>query len=201
MLKSTYNYLWNTEFQPLIRDLEDQMNTRFSADRNYGFCIIDLEQYKKDIFDSYITIKEDLKKYFFYNSKPDVPEENLIDIHKIASCFCKAMIKNKVCKFRVDDEKIPFELILSNYTFAFFASIGILYQNMLADYRRTKYESYLELQKRYIVFPKTNPGHDSFALGRIKTLALNDIYGLDFDLLAFSDMFFWIEEYNKRLYR
>ena len=49
------------------------------------------------------------------------------------------------------------------------------------------------------MFPETNPGHDSYVLGRIKTLALNDIYGNDFDVLTYADMLFWIEKYNRKL--
>ena len=51
----------------------------------------------------------------------------------------------------------------------------------------------------YKIFPPTNPGHDSYPYGRIKALALNDIYGIDFDLLAYADMMYWIEDYNKTL--
>ena len=52
-------------------------------------------------------------------------------------------------------------------------------------------------EQQTIIFPKTNIGHDSYAIGRIKSLALNDVCKLDFDLLNYADMLFWIEEYNK----
>lgn len=47
------------------------------------------------------------------------------------------------------------------------------------------------------IFPETNKGHDEYLHGRVKTLALNDMYAIDFDILTYADMLYWIEKYNK----
>ncbi len=57
---------------------------------------------------------------------------------------------------------------------------------------------YDELKKQAtFVFPATNPGHDTYVQGHVKTLALNDLCGNDFDVLTYTDMLFLIECYNK----
>ena len=33
--------------------------------------------------------------------------------------------------------------------------------------------------------------------GRVKTLALNDLYAIDFDIITYADMLYWIEKFNK----
>lgn len=200
MKDDTFNYLWSCEIEPKALEIEKEMLQRYSAREKYGFSVVDLKEYKKSVFSYYQATNQDLKNCYFNNSQHDSSDTNLIDIHKVVSCFCKTFVKNKVFRFKVDSSEMPIWIILSNYTFAFCASIGILYQNMLAHYKRHYYEKYRILKNERIVFPKTNPGHDPYVVGRIKTLALNDIYNTDFDLLAFADMFFWIEEFNKKYY-
>ena len=38
---------------------------------------------------------------------------------------------------------------------------------------------------------------NTYVQGHVKTLALNDLCGNDFDVLTYTDMLFWIEWYNK----
>ena len=87
----------------------------------------------------------------------------------------------------------------SNYTLAFLTGIHILYLCMLSDYERNGEDKLAALLKKQatFVFPKTNRGHDEYLQGRVKTLALNDIYAIDFDVLTYADMLYWIEKYNK----
>lgn len=80
-------------------------------------------------------------------------------------------------------------------------SLGVMYLNLLGEYTRdNKIDQYNKLKKqKQFYFPPTNLGHDSYPYGRVKALALNDIYGKDFDLLAYADMMYWIENYNKNM--
>ena len=87
----------------------------------------------------------------------------------------------------------------SNYTLAFLSGIHILYLCMLADYEKSNQKELATLLKRQatFIFPETNKGHDEYLQGRVKTLALNDMYAIDFDILTYADMLYWIEKYNK----
>ena len=63
-------------------------------------------------------------------------------------------------------------------------------------------DEFEELSKqRGFYYPKTNPGHDEYLLGRIKALALNKANQVDFDLLAYADMLFWIDTANTGIIR
>lgn len=98
----------------------------------------------------------------------------------------------------MDDKNTPMAIALSNYAVAFLASNYVLYMFLLSDFERDgKIELYNKLKTQgTFIFPQTNKGHDPYVQGRIKTLALNDTYGNDFDILTYADMLFWIELYN-----
>lgn len=96
---------------------------------------------------------------------------------------------------------MPKEVVFANYSIDFMASIYILYLFLLSDLQKDGQEDIYSklLDKATFDFPETNKGHDSYVIGRIKTLALNDLNGVDFDVLTYADMLFWIEKYNKDL--
>ena len=100
------------------------------------------------------------------------------------------------------DENISFIYNDENVVFSMeWGSLGVMYLNLLGEYTRdNKIDQYNKLKKqKQFYFPPTNLGHDSYPYGRVKALALNDIYGKDFDLLAYADMMYWIENYNKNM--
>ena len=124
--------------------------------------------------------------------------KNLIDIHKICACFTAAIIKVRIFDYNKKDI-VPQEIFYSNYSLAFLVGIHIMYLGLLSDYEKENKEDLFAAldNKKTFSFPTTNDGHDSYIHGRIKTLALNDMYGVDFDVLTYADMLYWIEEYNK----
>ena len=185
---------------PSIQEIKNSLDENYGATDNYGLAILDMDKYKENIYQSYNDTRDWLKKQFFRLDSGKLMDENLIDIHKIAACFCKSMLDNKIFVFEMKEE-IPVKVMLCNYALAFSASIGIMYLNLLGIYEKEQEKSkydYLKEQKKF-VFPPTNEGHDTYFMGRVKTLALNDIYGVSFDILANSDMMFWIEDYNKKV--
>ena len=211
MNRETYNYIWETAVCPSIQDIKKSLDQQYGATDNYGLTILDLETHKENIYQSYSITRDRLKKQFFRLDSNKLMDDNLIDIHKIAACFCKSILDNKIFVFEMKEET-PVKVMLCNYALAFSASIGIMYLNLLGIYKeeqektkrdhleeqkKSKYD-YLKEQKKF-VFPPTNEGHDTYFMGRVKTLALNDIYGISFDLLTNSDMMFWIEDYNKKV--
>lgn len=130
---------------PSIQEIKQSLDKEYGATDNYGLTILDLEKYKENIYQSYNATRDQLKKKFFKLDSSKLMDENLIDIHKIAACFCMSMLDNKIFVFEMK-EQIPVKVMLCNYA-----------------------------------------------------LALNDIYGVSFDILVYSDMMFWIEDYNKKV--
>lgn len=199
MKKKTYNFYWEKAILPSIQEIKETLDKDYKASDNYGLTICNLEKHKEDIYTSYDITKNQLKKQFFKLDDKKLMDENLIDIHKIAACFCKSMLDNKIFTFEMK-EGIAVKVMLCNYMVAFSASLGIMYLNLLGIYKKEqenfKY-NYLKEQKKFVL-PLTNEGHDDYFMGRVKTLALNDIYGITFDMLTYSDMMFWIEDYNKK---
>lgn len=194
----TYNFLWERAIEPQIINIAQLLRELYSAEQYYDFQIRELNEYKETLYTNYIEAKNDLKDKFFYRGVNQNTDENLIDIHKISACFCKSVIENKAFRFKLRDQ-IPVQILLCNYCLAFSISVGIMYLNLLAEYKREQKDAqYNKLkEQRQFYFPPTNSGHESYPYGRIKALALNDIYGIDFDLLAYADMMYWIEDYNK----
>lgn len=55
------------------------------------------------------------------------------------------------------------------------------------------------MDKGELYVPRTSEGHDEYNIGRQKTIALNDVFGNEFDILTYSDMMFWLEYYNRQI--
>jgi hypothetical protein len=202
--EETYDFFWKNVFLKQIDTTTRELDELCDATKVYHLCTKNLEECKERICKGYEKNRDVLKQRFFYTKHGQEKEEQLIDIHKIGASFCQSMIQNKIYCFDLRED-VPIELFLCNYTLAYMVSVGIVYENLLGIYKN-KYnknpadEKYARLQQQgCFIMPPTNPGHDPYAIGRIKTLALNDIYGIDFDLLTYADMLYWIEAYNKAL--
>jgi len=205
MKEQTFEWLWK-QMEADIYDLMGQITTACGEDkkRKFSFRMTYGDETKHVIKDEYLEIKKELKKRC-YSATEDDEEAHLIDQHKIAACFCKAFIRKKVFSFDLN-ENTPSEMILSNYTLAYTVSLRIIFLYLLDYYRDPKTNLSNDLKKKCIaklqasktlIVPNTTPTHDKYNMGRIKTLALNDYYGLSVDLLTYADMMFWIEYYNK----
>lgn len=193
MKDETYIYLWENAFQKAIDDVLCSIPDE--VQREYNLSYVDgLEKKKELILQEYNIQRQNLRTKYF-----DMGEqgEKLIDIHKVCACFTAAMLKVRVFQYTA---KMPMkvEIFYSNYTLAFLVGIHIMYLCLLSDLYDENQALFEFLKdKKTFVFPETNKGHDEYVQGRIKTLALNDIYEIDFDLLTYADMLFWIEKYNK----
>lgn len=194
--------MWGRAIEPQIMNIAQLLENLYFVKQNYDFQIRELNEYKECLYANYIETRDSLKDKFFFMGIKEKSDDNLIDIHKISACFCKSIIENKVFRFKLKEE-ILVPVLLCNYCAAFSISLGIMYLNLLAEYKKAgKIDQYNKLKnQKQFYFPPTNPGHDSYPYGRIKAMALNDIYGRSFDLLAYADMMYWIEEYNKNMLR
>lgn len=196
MKESTYEYLWENALERAIRDVLDSIpeETR----QEYGFSYQDeLEDKKKQILEEYDIQRLNVRTKYFDTGEND---EKLIDVHKVCACFIVAVMKTKIFRY-TNTTPMRLEIFCSNYTVAFLAGIHIMYLCLLSDFAEMEDKSLFNLLKEQaaLVFPETNKGHDKYLYGRVKTLALNDIYEVDFDILTYADMMFWIDKYNQDL--
>lgn len=196
MTDKTYLYLWENAFENAINDI---MNS-ISDEKKQAYSLSyknDYERKKEDILYEYNIQRRNIREKFFDIGKDG---KNLIDVHKICACFTAAILKVRVFEYT---EKLPIalEIFYSNYTLAFLTGIHILYLSMLSDFSKLEDKRLFDMLKKQstIMFPETNIGHDEYLQGRVKTLALNDMYEVDFDILTYADMLYWIEKYNKDL--
>ena len=194
MKPETYDYLCenalNRAIDDVLQSIPELIRNQYSLSYSNNF-----DKKKEAIFKEYDIQRKSVRKKFF-----DVGEggKKLIDIHKVSACFTAAVLKVRVFDYK---ELTPMDMSVfySNYTLAFLSGIHILYLCMLADYEKSNQKELATLLKRQatFIFPETNKGHDEYLQGRVKTLALDDMYAIDFDILTYADMLYWIEKYNK----
>lgn len=194
MKPETYDYLCKNALNRAIEDVLKSIPK--SIQDQYSLSYLDnFDNKKRAILQEYNVQRNIIKEKFF-----DVGEDGkkLIDIHKVSACFTAAVLKVRVFDYK-ESAPMNMSVFYSNYTLAFLSGIHILYLCLLSDYEGKGEENLANLLKKQatFVFPKTNKGHDEYLQGRVKTLALNDMYGVDFDILTYADMLYWIEKYNK----
>lgn len=192
----TYNYLFDNACIRAIQDVLKSISSEIQSEYHLEY-LKKLEEKKQRILKEYDSNRILVRERYFEIGENG---QNLIDIHKVSACFTAAMVKIRIFDY---DKKnvVPPELFYSNYTVAFLTGMHIMYLGLLSEYDRLNQKELFDLlsSKKKLSLPQTNEGHDSYLQGRIKTLALNDMYGVDFDLLTYADMLYWIEEYNKNL--
>lgn len=195
MDKKTYDYIWEGIIEPNIINLQEKISKEDFI--KYDIVVEDLEVAKQRIFVNYNSVKERLKELYHYDNGNT---ERLIDTHKIAACFIQVVMEERIFKYSYKHE-ITDELFLSNAKLAYAVGLGIIYINLLYRYCKLGEDAIVEkLQNDVCIHvPQTTPGHDEYSLGREKVLALNDVFGNEFDILTYSDMLFWIEFYNRQL--
>lgn len=194
MTAETFEAIWKQveeTAQTILRRLEPEgHNFRFSY----------LDEGKWAVRSEYERIRKDLKARCYEPPVSGEDDAHRIDHHKIAACLCKALVTKKMFSFRMD-ENISKEMLLSNYELAYTVSLRIVYNYMVESYKHKGDTEHMRtlLEWKCLQVPETTPSHDGYDLGRIKALALNDFYQVEFDLLAYADMMFWIEHYNRQI--
>ena len=193
----TFNFLWEQGIKKAAQDVYHDFFNSTQMAKDYNIKIDLSDEMSKKLYCEYDRIKTQVREKYFNAGEND---KNKIDVHKICACITGALLNKKILSIETTKESstIPFEFAYANYAIAFLASIYTMYLFVLSDFEKAgENECYNELEKRAtFIFPTTNPGHDKYIEGRIKTLALNDIYKNDFDILMYADMLFWIEKFN-----
>lgn len=198
MTEDTFLYLWEQGIVKAANDVVTDISHEMVKKYNVKLNISDLIRDK--LYKEYHKFRQKIRQQYFDVGQND---ENLMDGHKICSCITGSLMNVHLVSFDKNIKEIPINIVYSNYAIAFLSGVYIQYLFLLSDYLRDNdLESFNKLKEQAtFYFPETNPGHDSYVCGRIKTLALNDTYGNDFDVLTYADMLFWIEKYNKDLIR
>ena len=190
-----FDFLWENA---VLNALENVWEEQLSPEDKNNYNIFrrdspkDMEKVKS-LYENY----RDFTKSRFFDTGED--GNNLMDVHKVASCLTGALVRYKMLRYDLKED-LPIEVMLSNYAIAFLAGVNVLYLVDLADSYEKNRALFRKLcDKKTFEFPATTPGHDPYVQGRIKTLAINDLNGVDFDVLTYADMLFWIENYNLKL--
>ena len=194
MLVESVDWVW----KQISQTIEDITNTIDINEKDkYRFHLTYGDQTKKNVFSEYNLIRDDLKRKCYSEFDRSTAK---IDQHKIAACFCRALIQKKVFSFNIDNS-ISSKMLLSNYELAYTVSLRIIYFYLIDYYSRFEDRKFLErlVDQKCLKVPETTGSHDAYHEGRLKTLALNDYYGLPVDLLTYADMMYWIEHYNKQI--
>lgn len=197
MKDETFKYIWDEIILKTIMSLADSFTKE--EKEQYGFAIKNLNRIEKMIYSDYNSIKKHVKSDYYDATKSNHNPKNRIDNHKIAACICYSLLQNKVFSFEVHDGMSQ-RMFIINYELAYTVSLRFIFTTLIAQYKNIGREDLAKklLNQRCLVVPITSEGHDEYHEGRIRTLALNDIYGNTFDVLTYSDMMFWIEYYNRQ---
>lgn len=192
----TFEYIWRQGIIKAVQDVFDGISPTLREKYSVRIDVSDTMCQK--LYHQYEDVRILVRKKYFDTGKD---EENKIDGHKICACITGALLNVRIINYEMSDEEMPVKVVYANYEVAFLSAIYVMYLFLLSDFERDgKTECYEELKNQAtFVFPKTNPGHDPYVQGRIKTLALNDLCGNVFDVLTYADMLFWIERYNKEM--
>lgn len=196
MTDITYDYVWEEIIQPNIKILLSQINND-DIDK-FQVSIQNEKILKKKISSNYEKKKDRLKElYHFDNGEAD----RRIDIHKIAACFAAVLIEDKVFNF-VIKEGLTDNIFLLNAKLAYNVSTDIVFMALVYHYMKSGEKDTVNkiLKKGKLYVPATSKGHDEYNIGRQKTIALNDVFGNEFDILTYSDMMFWLEHYNRQIF-
>lgn len=200
MEKETFDYLWK-QFDKTIKSVESQfekdVKEKWHFRRVYG------QEYSEIIHSEYDEIRDQLKSRCYKRSVEGGINDNKIDQHKIAACFCYAFLRRKAFSFDLNDDISP-EMLLSNYQLAYLVSLQVIYLCLIDLYLSYKDEKKHILADKLqhqgtLLVPETTKTHDTYHIGRIKTLALNEYHNISFDLLSYADMMYWVEHYNRQL--
>lgn len=199
MKDETFNWIWR-QIELSAESIETEIMKRYSGKESCDFHRTYGGNAEKIIFREYTAIKDRLKARCYENQ---ADAEDRIDHHKIAACCCLALLNKKFFSFKICED-IPQEILLSNYNLAYTASLWIVYFHLVDAYSEAENEELRALALKLIdqgglCVPKTTSTHDKYNIGRVKMLALNDLYHVEFDLLAYADMMFWVEHYNRQL--
>lgn len=116
MNAETFNTVWQQ-----IEETAQAIYQRLQP-KGHGFGFVYRDQGKEVIGKEYDRIRKGLKDQCYDPHIDPESDRHLIDHHKIAACFCKALIVKKLFTFQMS-ESIPEDILRSNYELAYTVSL------------------------------------------------------------------------------
>ena len=192
----TYEFIWMEIIEPTIVRIKSSIQEEMQ--KTYKFTTQDLFLVKNNVYTLYERKRDRVKELYHFDNGE---RERLIDIHKIAACFAAVLIENPIFEYSMEiDSGVPDCIFLANAELSYSVSLGIIYIGLIGDYTKLERDDLVSrlISQGKLLVPQTTKGHDDYNLGRIKTIALNDVFDIEFDVLTYSDMMFFIEFYNRQ---
>ena len=207
--KQTFDYIWETAVYPAILFCVSEVDSNLKE--KLGFEHKRFDEYKQNLSQMFNRKREWLKSKYL----PDEGENARLDFHKLSALLCRCIIGYKFFSFnktsmdKVFDEKrndtttstsekIKWQVnnVYVNYKLAFWASIGLIYVNLISwAYKKietetdadkisvyTNFLKFLEQESNLISYKKS-VDHDDFCTSMIVALMKNDCLLRDFDYL------------------
>ena len=207
----SYEYIFREIVVPLAEEIAKEVDPDFKI--ACGFEILDTTPIFNKSNVLFRQKRESLKKMFYGNvflEKDEVLDDDnyRLDLHKIASIVCAALIRNKF--FWYDEKKAQeyirdkkcstdwkIKNILANYRLAVHASFSVIYNKMLFDLEGKNPKLYKKIEDQQgLYLYRTNVEHESFENSIILDFAKRDIGKRSFDYLLYSTLLYQLEEYN-----
>ena len=223
--KKTFDYIWENVVFPAISFCISEVDEELKV--QLGFKHENFSKYKKDLGKMFNRKREWLKAKYL----PEKGESARLDFHKLSALLCRCIIGNKLFSYnkeaieslfeeRKNDNTIPIEKKLQweidyayiNYKLAFWASVGMVYINVVSwAYKRieqnndenikdvyTEFLKCLERENNLLMYKKSEE-HDDFCTSMIVALMKNDLLLRDFDYLCYAASMFQWQEFTKRI--
>lgn len=109
----TFNTVWQQ-----IEETAQAIYRRLQP-KGHGFDFVYREDRGKRVIEKeYDRIRKELKARCYEPPIDPESDSHLIDHHKIAACFCKALIVRKLFTFQMG-ESVPEDMLRSNYELAY----------------------------------------------------------------------------------
>lgn len=208
----SYDYIFHKIVIPLVEEIAEDVDSDFKD--ACDFETLNTENIFAKSHPFFKQKRENIKKNFygdiFLKKGEDLDDDKYrLDLHKIASIVCAALIRNKV--FWYDEKKAKdyiskkefstdwlIKNILINYRLAVHTSFSIIYNKMLFDHEETNKKLYNDIENQQgLYLYRTNDEHESFENSIILDFAKRDIDSRSFDYLLYSALLYQLEEYNK----
>lgn len=216
---NSFTFIWDKVIYPIIQNAGNEIDEDFRKSCHLDFAYVNMERYKYALMSFYHEKRQWLKKVYLPHE-----EHPLLDVHKLGAVLCRSMLAYKPFYFDFDaatqyvlhkyanenDEQNHIDWFVNNiyvnYKVAFYASVGMIYLDILYSYQDEE-DSYLDLDafeyfknKQMLSFYTKSERHDGFENSCILALQKNDVLGRNFDYLTYAIVLFQLEQFNRMTY-
>lgn len=215
--EESFTFFWETIILPTILAAEEDAEEEFKDSCNLQFACSNIDEYKSELQKFYRDKRQWLKGVYLPHD-----EHPILDIHKISAILCRSMLAYKpfYFDFNTAEEYVVKKFsgnkgnhidwfvsnIYINYKVAFYASVGLIYAEILDSYSPNGAKADAEAFQYFmdlggLIFYKKSPTHDNYENSCIIALQKNDVLNRKFDYLTYAINMFQLEEFNRMYYQ